>query len=127
MSSCDHRSSADGFEPLPSGSRCEALFQDDDLYYEGKVISYDAAKGLYRVEFDDGDVNNVPTGAVMPYSRTVVFQSDEVIVLDGHILAGAQGSKERRRCRLLTFASSPQLYQSALVLHPSGALNPEVL
>ena len=119
--------STDEFDPLVSGSRCEALFQDDDLYYEGKVISYDPAKGLYRIEFDDGDVSNVPADAVMPYSRTVVFKSDEVIVLDGHILVDAQGSKERRSCRLLTFASSPQLYQSALVLHPDGSLNPEVL
>ena len=56
-----------------------------------------------------------------------MFESDEVRVLDGHIMVGEADAKLRMKCRLLTFASSPQLYQSALVLHRDGSLCPEVL
>ena len=102
---------------LQAGDLCEARYLDDDLYFAGVVVRRNADGASLRILFDDGDVEDVPAADVLPFGRAVVFSSEEVLVQDGHLRVAG----EVRDVRLLMFASSPQLYQSALVLSRSSS------
>ena len=103
------------FEALRAGDAVEARYQGDELFFAGVVASRSPAAGTFTVTYEDGVVEeDIPENWVQPYARVVVHEDDEVRVLDGHMVVddGARIAK----ARILAFASSPQLYQSALVL-----------
>ena len=91
----------------------------DDLYWLGTVQACNA-DGTYRVLIENGDCeDNLPPDPkhIIPYSRTEIFAGPEVLVFDGHSLVPGEGGKGAiTPIRLLSFRSSPHLYQSGCLL-----------
>ena len=120
-----------GMEPEPAEGSTAARFAAgdrvemrpvrwyDDLYWLGTVQACNA-DGTYRVLIENGDCeDNLPPDPkhIIPYSRTEIFAGPEVLVFDGHSLVPGEGGKGAiTPIRLLSFRSSPHLYQSGCLL-----------
>ncbi|KAK3288880.1 hypothetical protein CYMTET_3659 [Cymbomonas tetramitiformis] len=104
------------------GQKVEALSSSTTkdeygLFYVGSITKISEDSSL-DVLFEDGSTEeNLSPFFVRPFGREVLYESGEVIVVDGHI--ARQGVA--RRARLLSFKSSPQLVQSAVMLDEDGA------
>ncbi len=97
----------------------------DDLFWLGTVSAINA-DGTVSVLIENGDTEpNVPQDDLhlLPFSRKAVFEGPEVLVFDGHSLVPGQGEKGPVvGVRLLSFRSSPHLYQSGCLLQDDGSL-----
>ena len=111
------------------GSSVESLIPDDNLYYPGTLV--DCPDGnSYTVHFEDDEVHTVPRSWVKPNQRCDVLSSDLLLVTDGFINHPAtelgegappspfecvtpSGAVNPKPVRLLSFKSSPLVYQSA--------------
>ena len=96
----------------------------DDLYWLGtvKAINVD---GTVSVQIENGDTETVPRDDLhlLPFSRKAVFEGPEVLVFDGHSLVPGEGENGPIvGARLLSFRSSPHLYQSGCLLQDDGSL-----
>ena len=91
----------------------------DDLYWLG-VVQQRNADGTYVVAIENGDTEHkVPADPkyILPYSRSKLFEGAEVLVYDGHSLVPGVGMQgETVPIRLMSFRSSPHLYQSGCLL-----------
>ena len=89
------------------------------MYWLGTITARNS-DGTYRIDIESGDTEpNVPADPkyVIPYRRGTVFEGKEVLVCDGHTLVPGEGEKgEIVGIRLLSFRSSPHLYQSGTLL-----------
>jgi hypothetical protein len=116
---------ASGIVALAVGSRveCRPVRFYDDLYWLGTVTKVNE-DGSYSVQMENGDTEpRVPACPrhILAYNRRTVFEGREVVVQDGHTLVpgvGTQGGVVP--VRLLSFKSSPHLYQSGCLLASSG-------
>lgn len=97
----------------------------DDLFWLGTVVGVND-DGTYKVMIENGDTEpSIPLNELhlLPYSRTMVNEGPEVLVTDGHSLVPGEGeSGPVVGVRLLSFRSSPHLYQSGCLLEPDGSL-----
>lgn len=97
----------------------------DDLYWLGTVSAING-DGTVSVKIENGDTEpKVPLDDLhlLPFSRTKVFEGPEVLVFDGHSLVPGEGENGPIvGIRLLSFRSSPHLYQSGCLLQDDGDL-----
>lgn len=96
----------------------------DDLYWLGTVKAINA-DGTVGVQIENGDTETVPRDDLhlLPFARKAVFEGPEVLVFDGHSLVPGEGeSGPIVGARLLSFRSSPHLYQSGCLLQDDGSL-----
>ena len=93
----------------------------DDLYWLGTVDKIND-DGTASVAIENGDTEpQVPLDELhlLPFSRKAVFEGPEVLVFDGHSLVPGEGEAGPIvGVRLLSFRSSPHLYQSGCLLNP---------
>jgi len=111
------------------GTRIEARLGSDDLFWPCNVIAPSAEDppeaarlGWMRVRFDDSEERLIPPDCAIMFTQTVVFSGTSAVIVDGNSMQPREprGDPHAARfvlpTRLLSFAESPHLYQSGVVL-----------
>jgi hypothetical protein len=107
-----------GMPQIADGTRVEARYATDELYFSGELLRTNAK--TFTVKFDDGSVeDDILPHHIMEFARTQVHEDEEVKVVDGH--TDVDGTV--MDVRLLIFQASPQLYQSAVILNSDGSFH----
>eukprot|EP00040_Diaphanoeca_grandis_P019833 m.105046 g.105046 ORF g.105046 m.105046 type:complete len:461 (-) comp27616_c0_seq1:53-1435(-) len=126
------------------GTRIQARVDDDRLYYSA-VVTVEPSEGIMQVKFDDdreGVYTPVPLEWAKIGEKTELYRilaedqppaldqpADDVIVSQGWLWTGDLNSTENnlttgaRRANLLSFGSSPKVYQSGAIVTDDGGFD----
>ena len=91
----------------------------DELYYAAVITGYDETRDTYSVAYEDStsDCGLFRSSMLVPNQQRHVFNDETIKIFDGH--AWLKGGTHP--ARFMSFNSSPQLVQSAVVIKETAA------